>query len=401
MVLEGWHSTKLGDVFTSRREKGLPGLPTLSVTLNDGLVLRDSLDRKTETNLSAREHLLVRKGDIAYNMMRMWQGASGLAEFDALVSPAYIVLRPKRGIDSVFGSYLLKSARMMYLLWAYSYGLTNDRLRLYFSDFSLIPVELPPIEEQRRIGMVLRTWDRAIETVDKLIENSEAQKRALMQRLFPNAKRVSPPSAQYDRLHLRDIADVNCRSLGGDTPSDFAFSYISLSDVEPGLISGNLEKHRFDEAPSRARRCVTAGDILMATVRPNLQAFARVTGKHAGCIASTGFAVITAKPGFDPDYVYQYLFSAHVTGQLNALVVGSNYPAVNASDVEALLIYCPPLGDQQRIARVLSALDLSLQKLSRRRDQLVAEKKALMQQLLTGKKRVKVTNDAAPLSATG
>ena len=66
---------RLGDLFSSRREKGRPGLPTLSVTLNDGLVNREDLDRKQETNLAPEEHLLVKPGDIAYNMMRMWQGA--------------------------------------------------------------------------------------------------------------------------------------------------------------------------------------------------------------------------------------------------------------------------------------------------------------------------------------
>jgi type I restriction enzyme S subunit len=190
MVPEGWSNTKLGKVFKSRRERGQGGLPTISVTLNNGLVLRESLDRKTDTNLSPEEHLLVGKGDIAYNMMRMWQGASGLARFDALVSPAYVVLTPTKDIDPVFASYLFKSARMIHLLWAYSYGLTKDRLRLYFPDFSLIPAALPPIEEQRRIGALVSKWDRAIEILDNLIANSEALKRALTQKLVSGATRL-------------------------------------------------------------------------------------------------------------------------------------------------------------------------------------------------------------------
>src|SRR5437667_7381855 len=114
MAPKGWCSTKLGKVFKSRRERGRVGLPTISVTLNNGLVLRESFDRKTDTTLSPEEHLLVRNGDIAYNMMRMWQGASGLARFDALVSPAYVVLKPTKEIDPVFASYLFKAARMTY-----------------------------------------------------------------------------------------------------------------------------------------------------------------------------------------------------------------------------------------------------------------------------------------------
>ncbi len=99
---------RLGDYFSSRRERGTPGLPTLSVTLDRGLIFRDELERRTDTTLSPEEHLRVYPGDIAYNMMRMWQGASGLANSDAIVSPAYVVLAPKKTIDPKFAADLFK-----------------------------------------------------------------------------------------------------------------------------------------------------------------------------------------------------------------------------------------------------------------------------------------------------
>ena len=104
-IPEEWECAKLGTYLYKRTEGGIPGLPTFSVTINNGMVRRDSLERKSETSLSAEEHLLVKKGDIAYNMMRMWQGASGLASQDGIVSPAYIVLGPKGNISSLFASY--------------------------------------------------------------------------------------------------------------------------------------------------------------------------------------------------------------------------------------------------------------------------------------------------------
>ena len=128
-------SDTLGNYFRVRKEKGKPGLPTLSVTMNDGLVDRSDLDRKMETNLTPEQHLNVRKGDIAYNMMRMWQGAFGRADKDGIVSPAYVVVRPRESVDSRFAAHWFKSARMIHLFWAYSYGLTEDRLRLYADDF--------------------------------------------------------------------------------------------------------------------------------------------------------------------------------------------------------------------------------------------------------------------------
>ncbi|MER8816444.1 restriction endonuclease subunit S [Mesorhizobium sp. M0965] len=181
---------RLGDYFISRRERGKQGLPTLSVTLDRGLVRRDSLERRTDTTLTEEEHLRVYPGDIAYNMMRMWQGASGLAHEEALVSPAYIVLSPKKNVDPNFASYLFKLPEMIHRFWAYSYGLTDDRLRLYFNDFKRIPRALPPVVEQKKIVEILSTWDAAIETTEKLLANAEAQKRALMQQLLTGRRRL-------------------------------------------------------------------------------------------------------------------------------------------------------------------------------------------------------------------
>ena len=127
---------RLGDFFSNRQEPGQPGLPVMSVTMNDSLIPRDDMERRTRMQaLRPDQHLLVRKGDVAYNMMRMWQGACGLADADGIVSPAYVVLAPRPGIDSRFAYQWFKSERMIHLFWAYSHGLTEDRLRLYFDEF--------------------------------------------------------------------------------------------------------------------------------------------------------------------------------------------------------------------------------------------------------------------------
>lgn len=400
MLPEGWQHTKFGHAFTSSRTKGKAGLPTLSVTLTEGLIPRDSIDRKMETNLSAEEHLLVRKGDIAYNMMRMWQGASGLASHDALVSPAYVVLRAKNNIEPAFAAYLFKLAHTIHQFWAYSYGITDDRLRLYFKDFGAIPVILPPLPEQRKIAEILSTWDAAIAAQERLIANARAQKRALMQTLIPIGnhppkKRLPGFSGEWARKHFRDAVYVDRNSLGQNTPADFRFRYISLSDVGPGTIGNDLSELEFASAPSRARRKLNTGDILMATVRPNLKAFARVGSIHADCIASTGFAVLTAKPAFDPSYIYHYLFSEHLTGQIDALVVGSSYPAINSSDIKGLSMHCSSADEQAAIARVLNAADALIADHENQLAVFRREKSALMQQLLTGKRRVRVVGSEA------
>ncbi|WP_339865057.1 restriction endonuclease subunit S [Paremcibacter congregatus] len=263
------------------------------------------------------------------------------------------------------------------------------------NDLHAVRVLVPSKTEQKRIAEILSTWDRAIETTEKLIANSEAQKKALMQQLLTGKKRLPGFSGAWTRKHFADAVTVDQDSLGQATPADYRFRYISLSDVTPGKIADELGELEFGTAPSRARRKVKSGDILMATVRPNLQAFAKVSDQFSDYIASTGFAVLGAKAGFHPDYIYHYLFSEHLTGQIEALVVGSNYPAINSSDIKGMAMRCPSYEEQAAIAAVLTDAEGLIAQYHRQATDLHHEKSALMQQLLAGKRRVKIKEEEA------
>ena len=180
-----WQAYKLGSLFTKRRDKGLSGIPTYSVTLNNGIVNRDDLERDTPTNLTPPEHLLVKKNDLAYNMMRMWQGALGLAPTDGIVSPAYVVLKPiEEKTNSSFFEYYFKRNRQIHNFWAYSQGLTEDRLRLYFDDFKVIKINTPSKEEQTKIASFLSAVDQKISQLTKKHELLSQYKQGMMQKLF-------------------------------------------------------------------------------------------------------------------------------------------------------------------------------------------------------------------------
>jgi type I restriction enzyme S subunit len=121
---------------------------------------------------------------MAYNMMRMWQGACGVAREDGIVSPAYVVLAPTDDVDSWFAYHLLKSPLMIYLLCSYSYGVTSDRLRLYYRDFAMISCCLPTKVEQTRIAAVLGAADREIVVLEKKLAALRELKKGLMQKLL-------------------------------------------------------------------------------------------------------------------------------------------------------------------------------------------------------------------------
>src|SRR5207249_3813844 len=102
--------------------------------------------------------------DIAYNMMRMWQGACGVAGEECMVSPAYVVLAPQSSAHSPFYGYVFKLPQMLRMFTSHSRGLTEDRLRLYYQDFSGIPVPQPAVREQEQIANCLLALDARIAT---------------------------------------------------------------------------------------------------------------------------------------------------------------------------------------------------------------------------------------------
>lgn len=180
-----WSEVFAGEIFSNRVERGEASLPIYSVTMTDGMVPRASLDRRIDDLAKSSANKKVRKGDIAYNMMRMWQGALGVAPEDCMVSPAYIVLKPKAA-NTLFFSFLLKLPQMLQVLTARSRGLTEDRLRLYYDDFAKIPLLCPSLDEQNRIADFLSSLDGLIAIQSKKLEELKTHKTGLMQQLFPS-----------------------------------------------------------------------------------------------------------------------------------------------------------------------------------------------------------------------
>lgn len=402
MSPDGWSTTRLGAAFSKRTQRGHAGLPTLSVTLDDGLVRRDSIDRKMETSLAPEEHLLLERGDIAYNTMRMWQGASGLASERALVSPAYVVLRAQPHVDPLFAAYLFKHPRMVHLFWAYSYGLTEDRLRLYFDDFCLVPVDLPPLHEQRRIAEILSTWDRAIETVEALIANARKQKAALMQALLTGERHLLG-AARACVWTVRSLGDLFTFKNGLNGEKSLYGSGVKFVNVMDVFRARTL--HHSDIAGSMsvtanqlAEYGLKKGDVLFNRTSETDDEIAISTVYLDDTPAVFGGFVIRARPnagvldiGFSV-YVFQ---SPSVRRALIRLGQGGIRANIGQGDLATVPVCLPPLPEQAKIAAVLSSEDRTIEVLQRKLAALRQEKAALMQQLLTGKRRVKAAESEA------
>lgn len=189
----------------------------------------------------------------------------------------------------------------------------------------------------------------------------------------------------WRQVRLGDVADINKTTLGNATPAGYEFRYLDLSGVDLGTVTLSPELMNFGNAPSRARRIVEHGDVLMATVRPNLLGHCIADFDVKDVICSTGFAVLHGKDGvFDNYYLYLYLFSRKLNSDINNLLVGSSYPAVNSSQVANLKLDLPPLPEQRRIVAILGTWDKAIDELKKIIETRRRLNIGLMQKILSG-----------------
>ena len=212
----------------------------------------------------------------------------------------------------------------------------------------------------------------------------------LAERHFPNS---------WQRVRLLNVASVNPETLPETTDPDFTFKYIDIAAVSGnGVINLPEQLVSFSEAPSRARRIVQPGDILVSTVRTYLRAIARVTDE--GCIASTGFAVIRAGNSVDGDFLYWWLRSHPFVEQVVAQSVGVSYPAINASALAHFTVPLPSLEVQRIIAERISTESATIDELiaeqERQRALLFYRRTAFLKYMVCGRFAAVAPNELAP-----
>ena len=218
----------------------------------------------------------------------------------------------------------------------------NEHKRYWISEYSKIKIPLPPIEVQNEIVEQIEVKQSAIDHAKAIISNLERERRYFGQSLrkLEGVKMVN----------LSDVCEINRKTaeptklFGKD-----AFAYIDISSVENG--TGNLNYENMilpSKAPSRARRIIQNGDVLLSTVRPNLKAFAYLENLPSKALASTGFAVLTAKDNVLAKYVFHLLFADDLQNQMAGRMGKGSYPSINQDDVEQLSIPLPSLEIQKK-----------------------------------------------------
>lgn len=179
-----WKKVKLGKLFSERIENNVDG-EMLSVTMNNGIIKAAENGRFDNSNSDKSKYKVVKVGDIAYNSMRMWQGASGCSQYEGIVSPAYTVVVPNANIHSLFFAYLFKTIPMINLFRLHSQGLTKDTWNLKYPAFSIIEVSYPESKaEQQAIATYFTSLDRQISLQSQRLEKLKQIKSACLDKMF-------------------------------------------------------------------------------------------------------------------------------------------------------------------------------------------------------------------------
>ncbi|MCA7828210.1 restriction endonuclease subunit S [Escherichia coli] len=266
--------------------------------------------------------------------------------------------------------------------------------------YQVLKINLPPLREQKKIAQILLTWDNAISVTEKLLANSQRQKKALMQQLLTGNKRLLDEngvrfSGEWKITKLIQMGKV----VSGGTPDTNMAMYwegdiLWLTPTDVTALTGRF-------VSNTSRKITPAGLLnssavllpkgsLMVCTRATIGALAISTSEIC---TNQGFKNIIPNERFNIEFIY-YLLQMN-TNEMIKKSSGSTFLELSKKDFETLSFSCPFIKEQQKIAAVLSAADTEISTLEKKLACLKDEKKALMQQLLTGKRRVKVDEAVA------
>ena len=204
----------------------------------------------------------------------------------------------------------------------------------------------------------------------------------------------------WNICRLKDEVTFNDEVLGDKTDADYEILYVDISSVS--LIEGIVQKEpmSFENSPSRARRIVKNGDVIVSTVRTYLKAITQIQDAEDNLIVSTGFAVLRPKKNLFPRFLGYWVQSENMIGAIVSNSVGVSYPAINATDLVRLPIVKLPLKEQTAIAHYLDTkpgeIDALIDKQQTLLEKLAEQRTAVITHAVT-----KGLNPAAPMKKSG
>ena len=406
----GWKYTRLNTLFTRLTRKNTEGNKNvLTISAQYGLINQEEFFKKSIASEDKSNYFLLKQGDFAYNKSYSSGYPFGVVKTlekyeKGIVSPLYICFErtkenkcPEFYMHYFEAGFADKELRVIAQEGARNHGLLN----ISTEDFFNMPILLPPLAEQQKIAQILTKQDELISLKEKLLEQKQQQKKWLMQKLLEVPHENSECAKNFSiggvvinksgwkQCRLAEIATGFTYGMNSAAKTfDGSNKYIRITDIDD-------ESHKFKKdnfvSPSgllEDKYLVMKNDILFARTGAS-------TGKsylydeNDGKLYYAGFLIRVHLENVNPYCIYSQTLTSRYQNWLQIMSVRSGQPGINAEEYKNFPIVLPTLSEQKIIAQVLSAADKEIDLLKQEIEFQKQKKKALAQQLLSGKARVK------------
>ena len=344
----------------------------LSVTMNDGVKPRSEIEGKDNSSEDKSNYKIVRKGDMVYNSMRMWQGANGISPCDGIVSPAYTVLMPKREISNGYFAALFKSTKLLNEFRKNSQGMTSDTWNLKYPQIETIKVQIPSVSEQNKVSALFSVLDARIVAQAQLVESLKKYKRGVVKAIMTKQIRFvdknRKPYPEWSACTLQDAVDFLDGQRKPLESADRAkrqgkYPYYGAS----GIID-SIDDYIFDEP------LILLGEDGANIINRSSPLCFIATGKYW---VNNHAHVMRPHKGQNIRFLCELLESLDYT-RYNT---GTAQPKLNQEKCRTIPLSLPIYEEQCHIADFLAALEHKYAQENEELDGILQTKNALMQQL--------------------
>ena len=354
----------------------------LSVTMNDGVKPRSEIAGKDNSSEDKSNYKIVRKGDMVYNSMRMWQGANGISPCDGIVSPAYTVLMPKREISNGYFAALFKSTKLLNEFRKNSQGMTSDTWNLKYPQIETIKVQIPSVSEQNKVSALFSVLDARIVAQAQLVESLKKYKRGLSTAVLSTNSELFPKRTVASLGELFPF--IRNGFVGTVTPfftsQENGVRYLQGTNIHDGKISDETAFYVTQDFNQKHSKNILKSDDILVVQSGHVGECAVVGDNYAG---SNCHALIIMSNGGEcaSDYICQYINSDDGKKKIAAITTGNTIKHILATSIANIEIPLPSKKDQQRIAELLNSWDNRIEQEISSLCKLVRIKEGLLQQL--------------------
>lgn len=401
-IPKGWNLVKLKDVIQEKSEKNINEQvkEVLSITNSQGFVKQEDYFEGTVHSKNIQNYKIVRKNQFAYNPSRINVGSIDILKKyeEGVLSPMYVVFQTNEDrLNSDYFKYYFETNEFIQNVKNSTQGSVRESLN--FESLSSFEYLLPPLEEQKKIAGILSNVDCIIDKINEDIKGIQKQKQGIMKQLvikgighknFKITELGSIPK-EWKIKTLHDIMEIyrggSPRPISKYITKGEGINWIKIGDTSENTRYIYSTKEKITKEGIKRSRQVYENELLLS----NSMSFGKpYILKTNGCIHDGWLVLKNYQNIYTTDFLYYLLSSDIIKKQYEKLAAGSGVKNLNKDLVGSIKVPILDKKEQNKIADILNKLDDKLELEERKKQEYQNLKKGLMQQLLTGKVRVKI-----------